>query len=56
MDSRTLSDARLQGQTALVTGESQSRARASWWPAPRKLGSRVHKAMAKAPGTYVMAS
>jgi polyhydroxyalkanoate synthase subunit PhaC len=45
--------------------------RGSWWPdyiawlesragervpAPRKLGSRVHKAMAKAPGTYVMAS
>jgi polyhydroxyalkanoate synthase len=45
--------------------------RGSWWPdyvawlgpragklvpAPRKLGSRVHKAMAKAPGTYVMAA
>jgi polyhydroxyalkanoate synthase len=45
--------------------------RGSWWPdyiawleprsgelvrAPEKLGSRVHKAMAKAPGTYVMAS
>ena len=43
----------------------------SWWPdyvawlqprsgtlvpAPEKLGSRTHKAMAKAPGTYVMAS
>jgi polyhydroxyalkanoate synthase subunit PhaC len=45
--------------------------RGSWWPdyvawlepragklvpAPKKLGSRAHKAMAKAPGTYVMAS
>jgi polyhydroxyalkanoate synthase len=45
--------------------------RGSWWPdyitwlesrsgqrapAPRKLGSRLYKAMAKAPGTYVMAS
>ncbi|MGO9960476.1 MAG: PHA/PHB synthase family protein [Solirubrobacteraceae bacterium] len=45
--------------------------RGSWWPdyidwlatrsgrqvpAPRKLGSTAHKAMAKAPGTYVMAS
>ena len=43
----------------------------SWWPdyiawlqtrsgelvpAPKKLGSRAHKAMAKAPGTYVMAA
>ena len=25
-------------------------------PAPKKLGSRAHKAMAKAPGTYVMAA
>jgi polyhydroxyalkanoate synthase len=45
--------------------------RGSWWPdyiawlqarsgelvpAPKKLGSRAHKAMAKAPGTYVMAA
>jgi polyhydroxyalkanoate synthase len=45
--------------------------RGSWWPdyiawlgtrsgelvpAPKKLGSRLHKAMAKAPGTYVMAA
>jgi len=45
--------------------------RGSWWPdhvawleprsgklvpAPKKLGSRTHRAMAKAPGTYVMAS
>lgn len=45
--------------------------RGSWWPdyiewleprsgqkvpAPKKLGSRLHKAMAKAPGRYVMAS
>jgi poly[(R)-3-hydroxyalkanoate] polymerase subunit PhaC len=45
--------------------------RGSWWPdyvawlepragervpAPKKLGSRAHKAQAKAPGTYVMAS
>ena len=45
--------------------------RGSWWPdyidwletrsgtrvpAPRTLGSKTHKAMAKAPGTYVMAS
>ena len=43
----------------------------SWWPdyaewlagrsgelvaAPRSLGSRAHRALAKAPGTYVMAS
>jgi polyhydroxyalkanoate synthase len=45
--------------------------RGSWWPdyiawleprlgrrvpAPKRLGSRAHKATAKAPGTYVMAS
>ena len=45
--------------------------RGSWWPdyvawlepragklvaSPKKLGSRMHKAMAKAPGTYVMAA
>ncbi len=45
--------------------------RGSWWPdyvawlepragklvpAPKRLGSRMHKAMAKAPGTYVMAA
>jgi polyhydroxyalkanoate synthase subunit PhaC len=52
-------------ETAAVTH------RGSWWPdhvawlesrsgklvpAPKKLGSRTHKATAKAPGTYVMAS
>jgi poly[(R)-3-hydroxyalkanoate] polymerase subunit PhaC len=52
-------------ETAAVTH------RGSWWPdyvawlepragklvpAPKRLGSRMHKAMAKAPGTYVMAA